>query len=102
EREVLRCLCDGVPTLADLTERLGMSARTLQRQLAAERASLRGIIDNVRRSAALQHLTDNMPLTDIGYLLGFRDTRSFFRAFKRWTGTTPLAWRSKRAGRKRA
>lgn len=60
EREVLRSLCDGVPTLAELAKRMGLSTRTLQRQLAAEHASLRGIVDSVRRSAALQHVANNM------------------------------------------
>lgn len=100
-REVLRSLCDGVPTLGQLAKCMGSSTRSLQRQLAAEGTSVRGVVDQVRHTAALEQVANNVPLADISYLLGFRDTRSFFRAFRRWTGATPIAWRSKRSRRER-
>ncbi|OGI68329.1 MAG: hypothetical protein A2W18_09890 [Candidatus Muproteobacteria bacterium RBG_16_60_9] len=100
QREVLTSLCDGEPNLAGVAKRLAMSGRTLQRRLAEEQLSVREIVEDVRRRASMHQLSKNTALGDISYLLGFRDTRSFFRAFKRWTGMTPLAWRAERARRK--
>lgn len=75
---------------------LRMSPRTLQRRLAAAGTSLGAILDEVRRSRATAYLDMGLPAAEVSWLLGFSEPAAFFRAFRRWTGTTPRAWR--RAG----
>jgi AraC-like DNA-binding protein len=82
------------PQLASIARELGMSMRTLQRRLSEEGARFGDLLDDVRHSMAAEYLaTDSMNLMEMAFLLGFSDPNSFFRAFRRWTGTTPDAYR---------
>lgn len=87
-------LPDGEPTLAAIATRLHRSARTLQRQLAEEGLRFSEVLDARRREAAERHLAAGAATAEeVSFLLGFATPSSFFRAFKRWTGRTPEAWR---------
>jgi AraC-like DNA-binding protein len=82
------------PTLAATARSLHMSARTLQRQLAHEGRSHSALVDDVRRALALQHIGDaSVTITALSYILHFSDPGAFYRAFKRWTGKSPRAYR---------
>ena len=82
-----------------LARQLHMSARTLQRALATEGTSLREIMDGLRRDLAARYLAEpDLALGEVAFLLGFTELSSFWRAFKRWTGTTPAASRRSLAG----
>ena len=96
-----RMLQGDEPTLAAAATQLHMSARTLQRLLAQEDLRFTDVLDERRRVAAERHLDGGRATAEeVAFLLGFATPSSFFRAFKRWTGTTPDAWRKKaRAGR---
>jgi AraC-like DNA-binding protein len=77
----------GVPQTA---RRLGVSPRTLQRRLQSAGCSFQAMVDDVRRDLALRHLGEGrLPVGEIALLLGFAELRPFYRAFKRWTGSTP-------------
>ena len=52
----------------------------------------------LRRDLAEQHLADpNLAIADVAMLLGFSDASAFHRAFVRWTGKSPKAFRDERA-----
>ncbi|MBS2017228.1 MAG: AraC family transcriptional regulator [Deltaproteobacteria bacterium] len=86
-------LRDGGVDLADVAKRLGVGTRTLQRGLRKEGASFAEVLDVVRRDFALKTLEDGASgASDLAYTLGFSQPSAFFRAFKRWTGTTPASW----------
>jgi AraC-like DNA-binding protein len=88
----------GEPTLPRLAARLRMSERTLQRRLGGEGTSVQALLDEVRRQISLRRLAEsNQSIAEISYLLGFAEVRAFHRAFKRWTGSTPAAYRQSRA-----
>jgi AraC-like DNA-binding protein len=71
-----------------------MSPRTLQRRLDEEGRSFSEVLDSVREGLARRWLTEETrTLSEIGYALGFADLATFSRAFKRWTGKPPGAWR---------
>ncbi|MGO8997649.1 MAG: AraC family transcriptional regulator ligand-binding domain-containing protein [Polyangiaceae bacterium] len=71
-----------------------MSERTLQRKLDAEGASFSEIVDDVRERLARRWLKEEgRTLSEIAFSLGFSDLATFSRAFKRWTGKPPGAWR---------
>jgi AraC-like DNA-binding protein len=77
-----------------------MSRRTLSRKLEQEGTSFVSIADAVRRETALAYVLDRrLELTEVAFLLGFSHVESFHRAFKRWTGETPVAYRRASVGR---
>jgi AraC-like DNA-binding protein len=73
---------------------LGVSERTLQRRLAETGRSFTGVMDDFRRNESARLLCDRkLHLVEIAARLGYAEQTSFTRAFRRWTGTTPAAWR---------
>lgn len=87
-------LPDGEPTAADLAAALHLSLRSLQRKLAERGLRYDSLLDDTRRELALQQLREaRLSLIEVAFLLGFSDASSFTRAFRRWTGLTPSAWR---------
>jgi AraC-like DNA-binding protein len=93
---MIRHLPDGEPRRPKIAAALGMSERTLQRRLAAEGASFQRLLDDMRRELAQQYLGQrNVSLADAAYLLGFSDQSSFFRAARRWFGTSPRHYRTR-------
>lgn len=88
---------DAAPTLAALATALGLSTATLRRRLDAEGSPWGTLKDAVRRDLALQLLAETAtPVAEIAARLGFEDASTFYRAFRKWTGCAPGAWRSAR------
>lgn len=84
----------GRATLPHIASALRMPPRTLQRRLAEEGTSLQTEIEDVRRSMAMATLRDrSIPVEDVAFMLGYAEPSTFFRSFKRWTGTTPDRYR---------
>ena len=84
-----------VPTRAEAAQALGLSERTLARRMQAQGLSFSALLDEARRDAALHAVAHtDRALGDIGQSLGFAEPSTFWRAFRRWTGGTPQAWRS--------
>lgn len=95
-RVLAESLAGGEPTLDWVARRLGTSARTLHRRLAAEGASFTALLDETRRERALALLADPArTVGEVAFALGYRDATTFGRAFRRWTGDTPGAWRER-------
>ena len=95
---ILEHLPSGVPSDEDIAGALYLSTRTLQRKLREEGTTFSDIVGAVRRELAEAYLRDrSLSLTEISYLLGFGDTSSFSRAFKRWTGAAPSGYRAQAA-----
>ena len=89
-----RTLQGDEPTLAAVASQLCMSERTLQRRLSAEGQTFRRVLDEMRRDVAQRSLaTGKRNVPELAYLLGFEDSNSFYRSFRRWTGTTPESYR---------
>jgi len=86
---------DQAPTLAMLAQALQLSAATLRRRLEDEGTSWGQLKDEVRRDLALHHLADSdLAVSEIAARLGFEDASTFYRAFRKWTGSAPGAWRA--------
>lgn len=78
----------------DIAAELGLSRRTLHRHLAAENLTFQELLDLYRQEQAVQMLqSGNCSMGEIAYVLGYKEQSSFNRAFRRWTGTSPSAWR---------
>lgn len=98
--EVRRLLAASIPAntidIADIARKLAMTARTLQRRLAREGTSFEKLRDLTRKSAAEAYLADPaLSIGEVTYLLGYAEPTAFHRAFKRWHGLTPQAFRAK-------
>lgn len=74
---------------------LGLSRQTLYRRLRQEGVTFDQLLDRLRRRLALRMLgQEGLSVKDAAYRLGFADPAAFSRAFKRWTGESPRAYRS--------
>jgi AraC-like DNA-binding protein len=81
----------------EIARRLAISPQTLRRKLAAEGTSLREIRETVLRDAAVTALVaGEESLGEISQRLGFSEPSAFTRAFRRWTGSPPSAYRESR------
>ena len=77
-----------------VARRLVIAPRTLQRRLAQTGTSFDALREDARKRAAELCLSDaTLSITEIAYLLGYSEPTGFHRAFKRWHGTTPEAFR---------
>ena len=95
-RAIREGLFRGTATASDVARALGLGQRTLQRRLGEHGCSFASLLDDTRRRLAESHLADpTLSLTEVAYLLGFGETASFYRAFRRWHPMTPLAYRRK-------
>ncbi len=84
------------PTQASVARRLGIGRRTLQRRLQDEGSSFRRIVDHEHRSLALGLLgRPGCRVIDVAQAVGFDDATSFAKAFRRWTGESPRAYRAR-------
>src|SRR6266852_6401354 len=80
-----------------VARRLATTPRTLQRRLARAGTSFDALRDDARKQAAELYLADTtLTITEVAYLLGYSEPTAFHRAFKRWRGTTPQAFRRRR------
>ncbi|HEY9546961.1 MAG TPA: AraC family transcriptional regulator [Solimonas sp.] len=96
--ELQRCIRDALPdggaTLDAIAATLGFSERTLQRRLQSVQLNFQQLVERLRFEAACQYLLQgDLPLTEIGYQLGYSEPSAFSRAFRRWSGVSPLAYR---------
>lgn len=82
------------PVLEATARDLHLAQATLRRRLEAEGSSYQGIKDQLRRDAAIHLLCHStLAVAEIGRRLGFQETSAFHRAFKKWAGVQPGAYR---------
>jgi AraC-like DNA-binding protein len=87
-------LAFGTPSLEHAAKELGLAVRTLQRQLDARQTSYSQLLDQVRQEQARSYIDNSeLSLLDVAMMLGFAEQSSFARAFKRWFGKAPGAYR---------
>lgn len=89
-------LPDGEARMATVCLKLGNSTRTLQRKLRDENTSFQELLEETQREMSEFYLHNpELAICEISYLLGFSQPSVFHRAFRRWTGLTPKAFRHK-------
>lgn len=79
--------------LAHCAKALGFSAGALQRALAEQQQSFRQLHDEVRRLRAQSLLEQGLAIREVARACGFAELSPFYRAFRRWQGDTPQAYR---------
>ncbi|MGB1068872.1 MAG: AraC family transcriptional regulator ligand-binding domain-containing protein [Henriciella sp.] len=86
-------------SLADVAAQLHISRRTLIRRLHSEGTKFQTIRDELAKKQVAGYLADTkLSVESIGYLMGFSDTSSFRRSFKRWFGETPSQYMARVRG----
>lgn len=103
-RRLLLARQTGFPSLQTTARLLHVTPRTLHRRLVAEGTSYRALLEDVRRTLAVDHLRSRrFSVDEIAYRLGYADTANFRRAFKRWEAVPPSEYRARHErGRGRA
>lgn len=85
----------GPLTVGRIAGHLGLSSRTLQRHLADQGTSLRAIVEESRLQVARVLLCKtDVTVQEIAARSGYKTPSSFARAFARWAGLPPRAWRN--------
>jgi AraC-like DNA-binding protein len=85
---------DNFPTAKHVAEELGLSERNMRRILKELNTSFQEIFDDVRKDMAISYLENSdLMQEEIAEKLGFSEASSFYRAFKKWTGKPPTAYR---------
>jgi AraC-like DNA-binding protein len=93
-RVVAHLAPQGLPTLEQVADELRLSPRIFYRRLAEQGWNFRDLRETTLRQVAEMHLRDpRLTLAEVGALLGYSEQSAFTRAFKRWTGCSPLNWR---------
>lgn len=93
--EIAKHLPTGRVSEEYIAQLLHINLRTLQRRLKEDATNFRTVLNDTRQDIAMDYiLNSKLSLTEIGYLLGFSDQANFTRAFKRWTGKSPSAYRN--------
>jgi AraC-like DNA-binding protein len=88
-------MSSGAPSLDEICEQLSLSRRTLQRRLKDHGIEYSSLVEDVRRELALSYIKDSdYSMTEISLLVGYAESGSFTRAFRRWTGHSPQQYRS--------
>jgi len=95
-KELVRLLPTGVSGKEQVAQALNMSTRTLYNKLEGAGTTFREVLDETRQSLAEEYIRQDLPIYEIAYLIGFSDTANFSRAFKKWTGKSPMEFRDAR------
>lgn len=97
ENAVVPLLPHGKARADEVARRLGTSGRTFARRLSSEGLTFSELLERLRHDLALRYLAEGeLSVSQIAWLLGYREVGAFSRAFKRWSGETPRELRTKR------
>jgi AraC-like DNA-binding protein len=94
ENAIAPVLPHGKPKATTIADKLNVSQRTLARRLGEEDTNFAEILDEMRCELAVRYLEDpKLSISQIAWLLGFREVAAFTHAFRRWTGKPPSMMR---------
>jgi AraC-like DNA-binding protein len=93
-RHIARVIRHGRTSINECAAAFGWHVRTLQRRLKTAGVTYDALLETTRRDLALYYLRQgHLSLTEIGSLLGYAELSTFSRAFRRWSGCSPQAFR---------
>jgi AraC-like DNA-binding protein len=94
---VVRCASQAdCPSLGEVARMMDVSPRSLQRLLMEQGTTFSRIVERSRRQSAFRLLDrEDLSVTEVAERLGYTDPSNFCRAFRKWTGQSPMQWRNK-------
>lgn len=93
---LIESLPSGESSIDEVSKKLGMSKRTLQRKLTEEAETYQSLLQHVRTELADHYLKKSqLSLGEISFMLGFRESNSFIRAYSSWKGISPGQYRER-------
>jgi AraC-like DNA-binding protein len=96
ENAIVPLLPHGKARTVEVARRLGMSQRTLARRLSLEELTFSDVLEGMRSDLAKRYLADkDLSISEVSWLLGYREVSAFTHACRRWTGQTPRGVRSR-------
>jgi len=99
ESKLVKFMSSGHVSKELVAAELNMSASTLKLKLAQQGTGFQEVLDNARKNLSLNYMSQSdITISEIAYLLGFTETSSFSRAFKRWTGQSPSQYQTAQWG----
>ncbi|GAB3528354.1 AraC family transcriptional regulator [Photobacterium alginatilyticum] len=85
-----------IPSVDQVAKEMHISRQTLFRRLLAEKTNYTKVLNEVRKQRASQLISSSKySITETSYLLGFKDSSSFYKAFRRWYGISPKEYATK-------
>lgn len=97
QQAIIKAIQNGEPTLEQVARMLALSPRTLHRRLAEKKRVFKELLQQMRLQLARQYLDEQrLTLSEIALLLGYSEQSAFTRAFRQWTGKTPLQYQKRR------
>jgi AraC-like DNA-binding protein len=97
QNAIVELLPHGGTNIGLVALKMGMSSKTLARRLSFENLSFRELLQELRSVLAHRYLgDDNLRISEIAWLLGYKDVATFTHAFRRWTGSLPSETRTRR------
>jgi AraC-like DNA-binding protein len=98
KRAIVESMATGDLKRERIAKGLSMSPRTLERRLKERGVAYKQLVGELRGQFALDYLKNRQhTITEVAFLLGYSEVSAFNRAFKRWTGFTPMAYREQSA-----
>lgn len=93
---IIRCLHEGYSDAKSVSVEMNISERTLHRRLKTKNRVYRDILKDIRKSMAVNYLSDPaLTLSEVALLLGYSEQSTFTRAFRVWYGIPPLKYRKR-------
>lgn len=94
---VIDALPSGIPNIESISEQLGLSKRSLNRRLSESGHNFRNLVSQTQREVSEDLLKNSVnSVGEIAFRTGFSEQSAFNRAFKRWTGISPIEFRRTR------
>lgn len=94
KHEIVHSINQGEISIESVATRLDYTPRMFQYQLKQEGLNFKQLLNQVRKDLAIKYLSDlSLTILEISYLLSYQEQTSFIRAFKTWTGLSPLQYR---------
>ncbi|NND34050.1 MAG: AraC family transcriptional regulator [Saprospiraceae bacterium] len=87
-------LPSGIPGIGQISEYMGMSSRTLSRRLTENGITFRDLVKSTQEKISKDLLQNSShTISEIAFQTGFSEQSAFSRAFKKWTGQSPVEYR---------
>lgn len=96
-KQIIKSKPGHIPGIEKAAEHFHVSSRTLNRRLKAIGTNYKDVVSEVRKKLAIEYLIDpKLSIDEIAFLLAYKDSSNFSKAFRNWTGYSPSQYREQK------